>query len=187
MAPNRAQAHEAHTEDADLRSHDPQAGPELDEATQSVVAERLEELESSLREAEDNWRRAAADLDNLRKRLTRDVGQAKSQERARVASMVLPVVDNLDLALEHARDDDSPIVEGVRVIRDQLLAVLEGLGYRRYGEVGVPFDPQRHEVVSVVEDPDLEPGTVVAVVRPGYGEGPNQLRPASVVVARHRG
>jgi molecular chaperone GrpE len=162
-----------------------QAGPELDEATQSVVQERLEELESSLHEAEENWRRAAADLDNLRKRLARDVAQAKSQERARVASMVLPVLDNLDLALEHARDDDSPIVEGVRVIRDQLLAVLEGLGYRRYGEVDVPFDPQRHEVVSVVENPDLDPGTVVAVVRPGYGEGPNQLRPASVVVARH--
>jgi molecular chaperone GrpE len=149
-----------------------QAGPELDEATQSVVQERLEELESSLHEAEENWR------------LARDVAQAKSQERARVASMVLPVLDNLDLALEHARDDDSPIVEGVRVIRDQLLAVLEGLGYRRYGEVDVPFDPQRHEVVSVVENPDLDPGTVVAVVRPGYGEGPNQLRPASVVVAR---
>jgi len=182
MTPNQTQDQ---TQDQTQAHEAAQAGPELDEATQSVVEERLEELQSSLHEAEENWRRAAADLDNLRKRLARDVGQAKSQERARVASMVLPVLDNLDLALEHARDDDSPIVEGVRVIRDQLLAVLEGLGYRRYGEVDVPFDPQRHEVVSVVENPDLEPGTVVAVVRPGYGEGPNQLRPASVVVARH--
>jgi molecular chaperone GrpE len=184
MTPNRT---EAHTDDADLKHQDESAEPALDDATESVVEERLEELESSLHEAEDNWRRAAADLDNLRKRLARDVAQAKSQERARVASMMLPAVDNLDLALEHARDDDSAIVEGVRVIRDQILAVLEGLGYRRYADVDVPFDPQRHEVVSVVESPDLEPGTVVAVVRPGYGEGPSQLRPASVVVARRPG
>jgi molecular chaperone GrpE len=182
MTPNQTQDQ---TQDQAQAHGSAQADPELDQATQSVVEERLEELESSLHEAEENWRRAAADLDNLRKRLARDVGQAKSQERARVASMTLPVLDNLDLALEHARDDDSPIVEGVRVIRDQLLAVLEGLGYRQYGEVGVPFDPTRHEVVSVVENPDVGPGTVVAVVRPGYGEGPNQLRPASVVVARH--
>jgi molecular chaperone GrpE len=62
--------------------------------------------------------------------------------------------------------------------------VLAHLGYPRDAEAGVPFDPERHEVVGVVDHPDSAPGTVVQVVRPGYGEGSKQLRPAAVVVSR---
>jgi molecular chaperone GrpE len=51
----------------------------------------------------------------------------------------------------------------------------------------VPFDPNRHEVVTVVDDPGVEPGTVVEVLRPGYGDGPAQLRPAAVAVSRQPG
>jgi molecular chaperone GrpE len=98
----------------------------------------------------------------------------------------LPVLDNLDLALSHAEADSHPIVEGLRAIRDQAVAVLVRLGYPRQDEAGGPFEPARHEVVSVVDDPDREPGTVVQVVRPGYGEGDHQLRPASVIVNRRQ-
>jgi molecular chaperone GrpE len=64
--------------------------------------------------------------------------------------------------------------------------VLARLGYERLDTSGVPFDPTTHEVVSVVDDPDAEPGTVVRVLRPGYGRAERQLRPVGVAVARHK-
>ena len=98
------------------------------------------------------------------------------------------MLDNLERALTHADADPDTIVAGVRAIRDEAVRVLAGLGYRRNDEVGVPFDPSRHEVVRVVDDPVATPGTVVDVVRPGYGdaESGSQLRPAAVAVARQR-
>jgi molecular chaperone GrpE len=138
---------------------------------------------------EDRWRRTAADLDNLRKRYQRDLTRERGAERDRVAAAFLPVLDNIDLALRHAEADPSSIVEGVRAVREQAMALLAGLGYPRQEESGVPFDPARHEVVGVVapEDANVPPGAVAAVVRPGYGAPDRQLRPASVTVTRASG
>lgn len=136
-------------------------------------------------ELEDRWRRAVADLDNLRKRYSRDLPLERAAERARVAAAFLPVIDNIDLALQHADAEPGAIVEGVRAIREQALAVLAHLGYPRQEEVGRSFDPGRHEVVAVVPaEEGSEPGSVVEVVRPGYGGAEQSLRPAAVTVAR---
>jgi molecular chaperone GrpE len=139
-----------------------------------------------LQELEDRWRRALADLDNLRKRHARELERERTAERSRTAAAFLPVLDNLELALSHAHADTDAVVEGVRAVRDQAVNVLELLGYPRHAETGVTFDPARHEVVSVVDDPDVEPGTVVQVLRPGYGDGDRQLRPATVTVAKRK-
>ena len=138
---------------------------------------------------EDRWRRAVADLDNVRKRQARDLVQERAAERARVAAAFLPVLDTIDLALAHAEADPNAIVAGVRAVRDQALAVLSGLGYPRQDDVGVPFDPLRHEVVAVVspEEAGQPAGRVAAVLRPGYGEPERQLRPAAVTVADRPG
>ena len=132
---------------------------------------------------EDRLHRALADLENLRKRYARERLREQAAEADRIATAWLPVLDNLDLALGYADADPSSIIEGVRSVRDHALAVLAGLGYARHDEVGVPFDPIRHEVVGLVEDPDAEPGTVIRVLRPGYGDADRQLRPGSVAVA----
>ncbi|MFJ9241815.1 nucleotide exchange factor GrpE [Streptomyces sp. NPDC101776] len=139
---------------------------------------------AALREAEDRWRRALADLDNLRKRHIRELEREGAAERARTAAAFLPVIDNLELALTHANADPGAIVEGVRAVRDQAVNVLERLGYPRHAEIGAPFDPALHEVVGVVQDPDADPNTVAQVLRPGYGEAERQLRPAAVTVAK---
>ena len=136
---------------------------------------------------EDRLRRALADLDNVRKRYAREVERQRAAEVNRVAAAWVPVLDNLDLALSHADADPSTIIEGVRAVRDQALAVLASLGFSRYDEVGVPFDPTRHEVVNMVDDAEAEPGTVVQVLRPGYGTVERQLRPGAVTVAGRRG
>ncbi|MFF2189878.1 nucleotide exchange factor GrpE [Streptomyces sp. NPDC058155] len=138
----------------------------------------------AMQELEDRWRLALADLDNLRKRHARELERERTVERSSTAAAFLPVLDNLELALSHADADSDAILEGIRAVRDQAVNVLELLGYPRHAETGVAFDPARHEVVSVVDDPDVEPGTVVQVLRPGYGDGDRQLRPATVTVAK---
>ena len=100
-----------------------------------------------------------------------------------MAAAWLPVIDNLDLALDHAAADPGAIVEGVRLVRDQALTVMSRFGFPRFDDTGKPFDPLRHEAVAAIES-DQPPGTVVATVRPGYGSDETILRPASVIVAR---
>ena len=132
---------------------------------------------------EDEARRALADLDNSNKRHARDLQQVRAAERADVARQFLPLVDHLELALDHASSEPSSIIEGVRQVLGDATETFGRLGFDRFDQVGVPFDPAKHEAVSAVELEGVEPGTVVHVVRPGYGEGTEQLRPASVVVA----
>ncbi|MCU1457006.1 MAG: grpE [Actinomycetia bacterium] len=140
------------------------------------IASELEEMNGQLR-------RALADLDNVRKRFTREVERERTSEREHVVQEWLPVVDNLSLALEHAPATGDPVTEGVRVVLDQALGVLARLGFPRFLDIGERFDPRRHEAIGSV-DADAPPGTVVATLRPGYGTGQSVLRPASVVVSK---
>jgi molecular chaperone GrpE len=144
---------------------------------------RVAELEQQVADLEDRWRRALADLENLRKRYERESAQQRARERAQVAAAWLPVLDHLDLALAHATANPASIVEGVRGVRDRALAVLGGLGFPRRDDEGVTFDPVRHEAVAATPAPHVPAGTVLEVLRPAYGEGERQLRPAAVVVA----
>ena len=80
--------------------------------------------------------------------------------------------------------DPAAIIDGIRAVRDQALDVLTRLGFPRRDDLGAPFDPARHEAVASRPGPGAAAGTVAEVVRPAYGEGDHQLRPAQVVVAR---
>jgi molecular chaperone GrpE len=140
--------------------------------------------DAELARLEDRWRRAVADLDNVRKRYAKELDRERAAERSRVAGSWLPIVDDLERALSYEGEQSSAVLDGVRTVLRQAVQVLEKLGYPRDDQAGVPFDPQRHEVVGVVSQPDTGPGTVVEVLRPGYGEGSRQLRPAAVVVSR---
>lgn len=163
------------------------AAPIANDSAAEASAERTaDEHAQVVSELEDRWRRALADLDNMRKRHSRDLALEREAERASTAAAWLPVVDNLELALAHAGSDPNAIVEGVRAVRDQAISLLAQLGYPRHEEVGVPFDPTKHEVVSVVDDQEVPPGTVVQVVRPGYGDNGRLLRPTAVVVSRRQ-
>ena len=171
---------------ADQEQQDPaqarhRSSPEEEGAVEGAVPDP-----DAVAALEDRLRRALADLDNLRKRYARELDRERVAASDRVVTAWLPVLDNLDLALGHADTDPSTIIQGVRAVRDQALTVLASLGFSRQDEVGVPFDPTRHEVVNVVEDSDAEPGTVIRVLRPGYGAAERQLRPGAVTVAGRR-
>ena len=154
------------------------------EARLADLDARLAGLQARLAEAEDQKLRALADLDNLRKRCAAQVERAEADARTQVARQWLPVVDNLERALEHAAADPRTIVEGIQAVRQQALGVLASLGFPRRDDTGATFDPARHEAVAATYDPRVSPGTVVQVVRPGYGEPDRQLRPAQVIVAK---
>jgi len=156
------------------------------DATDSTAPEPPDDRDARLAELDDRWRRAAADLDNTRKRTARELALARDAERARAASVFLPVVDGLADAVAYAKQVNDPLAEGVDSIREQAVAALERLGYPRIDAVEVPFDPRLHEVVSVIDSDDLPPRTVVAVTRLGFGTPERLLRPAGVVVTAAR-
>jgi molecular chaperone GrpE len=161
----------------------PRTGRDLAAESGDGVA-TVADLEARLAAAEDLKLRALADLDNVRKRCAAQVQRADAEARAQVARQWLPVVDNLERALEHAAADPRTIIEGIRAVRQQALGVLASLGFPRRDDTGAMFDPARHEAIASTADPGVPPGSVVQVVLPGYGEGDHQLRPAQVVVAK---
>jgi molecular chaperone GrpE len=153
-------------------------------AAEGAAADRAApDVVTQVAQLEDRWRRTAAELENFRKRTARESAEQRQDERARVLARWLPVVDNLELALEHAGPEAKQIVDGVKAVRDQAVAILAEYGYPRFDDVGKLFDPKLHEAVGTVARPDSEPGTVVHVVRPRYGDGDKVLRPAAVIVA----
>lgn len=157
--------------------------PRVDESTGTTAEDSEQGLRARVAELEDRWRRTVADLDNMRKRFAREREQLREEERARAAADWLPILDNLELALQHAGADPVAIREGVQAVRDQAVDLMARLGFPQHDDTGAPFDPRRHEAVSTVVDASAKPGTVVHVVKPRYGDDTRQLRPASVIVA----
>jgi molecular chaperone GrpE len=160
------------------------ASTETTRPEDEAVADTIAGQAARITELQDARLRALADLDNTRKRCAAQVRRAEEEARAAVARQWLPVIDGLDLALAHATADPATIVDGVEAVREQALGVLARLGFPRRDDRGARFDPTRHEAVATRPDPGTEADMVAEVVRPGYGEGDHQLRPAQVVVAR---
>jgi molecular chaperone GrpE len=143
-----------------------------------------EDVVEEARPADEHLLRALADLDNLRKRYDRELDRERAAERARVALEWLPIIDNLERAVQHAEADPSAVFEGVRAVLEQAYAALGRLGFARFEDIGQPFDPTRHEAMGVVNGDAGSASTVAATVRPGYGNEEEVLRPAGVMVSR---
>ncbi|HVK84204.1 MAG TPA: nucleotide exchange factor GrpE [Kofleriaceae bacterium] len=147
---------------------------------------KVANLEKEKKENWDRYLRAAADLENLRKRQKRELDDAKFETKGKVLKEMLPVVDNLERAIEHAAqaaEDKSPIVEGVQLVLRQFMTAFERLDVSPVDALDKPFDPNLHEAISQ-QDSDKPPGTVVQVLQRGYRSGDRLLRPALVVVAK---
>jgi molecular chaperone GrpE len=134
----------------------------------------------------DKYLRAAADLENLRKRAAREIARAVQRERTAMLRDLTGVLDNLERALDAARGESSPWLEGVEAIRGQMLEVLKKHGATPFASMGEKFDPRRHEAVATVDLADREEGTIADVVQIGYEKSDGTvLRPARVIVVRH--
>src|SRR5262245_10019261 len=147
-----------------------------------------DKLAAAEKEKKDNWDRylrAAADLENMRKRVKRELEDAKFDTKNKILKEMLPVVDNLERAIEHAGTgaEKTPIVEGVQLVLRQFATALERLEVTAIDAMGQPFDPNLHEAISQIES-DQPAGTVIQVLQRGYRAGDRLLRPALVVVAK---
>ncbi len=135
----------------------------------------------------DQWLRAAAELENVRKRARRDVALAEGRGLARLARELLPALDNLDRALAAAEaqpeNADHHLTDGIRLVQREMAGALERVGIVQDAPHGEAFDPHRHEAVAQQPSDGAQTGTVIEVYSPGYLLGDEVLRAAKVVVA----
>ncbi|MBU3674898.1 MAG: nucleotide exchange factor GrpE [Solirubrobacteraceae bacterium] len=133
----------------------------------------------------DQWMRAVAELDNVRKRSRRDAAVAEQRGIARLAREQLPALDNLDRAIESAREQGAPddFVNGLSLVRSELIAAFERVGIVAYSPQGEPFDPHVHEAIAQQPAEGVASGTVIEVYQSGYRLGDEILRAAKVVVS----
>jgi molecular chaperone GrpE len=156
------------------------------DATQAAVPEAdsargpkptyIEQLEQRLAQAQQEFEQA-------RVRMRRDMQREVERNIRAMLAELLDVVDNLDRAIAAAGDEETPLLSGVRLVRDLFLTKLEGFGVTRLVALGEPFDAARHEAIATAPvDDELLDGIVVAVVKEGYAIDDDLLRAASVVV-----
>ena len=178
--------------DDPLDTHvDDAAAPEFADGGHSdeVVSaeEQVLRLEEELASARDTVLRTKADAQNVTRRAEQDVEKARKFALERFCSELLPVVDNLERALEAAAGDNDivkPIAEGVELTLKSLQEVLKKFHIETLDPQGEPFDPQLHQAMSMVENGDVEPNTVIAVMQKGYTLNGRLVRPAMVMVSK---
>jgi molecular chaperone GrpE len=147
------------------------------------LAAELEQLRAALGSLREETLRERAELDNQRKRLARDVDQARRFANERLLSELLPVLDSLEAGLAAAAGESGPLKDGLEATRRQLLKVGADHGMTQIDPQGETFDPAWHQAVSQVPAADAAPGAVVQVFQKGYVLNDRLLRPALVVVA----
>lgn len=156
------------------------------DAAELSLEEMIDRLEADLSEARESALRAQADAINIQRRAEAEVDKARKFALERFAGELLPVVDNLERSLEAAGDGDAAkvIIEGVELTLKSLTGALEKQGIKAINPMGEPFDPQVAQAMSMVENPDVEPNTVTAVMQKGYELNGRLLRPAMVMVSK---
>ena len=160
-----------------------------DEDAESIevnLEDATAQLEADLAEAKDAALRAQADAVNVQRRAEQEVDKARKFALERFVSELLPVVDNMERALEAAGTDEAvkPIVEGVELTQKSLIDALQKHGVETIDPMGEPFDPQIAQAMSMVENPEVEPNTVIAVMQKGYQLNGRLVRPAMVMVSK---
>lgn len=160
--------------------------PETDfDPEADVLAARVEELEQELGEAKDQALRAAAEAQNVRRRADQDVEKARKFALEKFVKELLPVIDSLEKALDAMGEDASEAHrEGVSMTLKLQLDTLAKFGVEAVEPQGEPFDPQYHEAMAMVPNPDLDPNTVMDVMQKGYLLNGRLVRPAMVVVSQ---
>lgn len=143
-----------------------------------------EALRTELAEVKDKLLRARAEQQNLAKRMTNELSEAVRFANASLIKDLLATIDNFDRLMDQSATADVEAVrKGARLIRDDLVRVLEGKGLAVIEANGKPFDPRCHEAMLQQPALDTEPGTVIQVLQPGYVLEDRVLRPAKVVVS----
>lgn len=172
--------------------HSPESA--LDEETTATETVSATELQKQLAAAEEKanqyWERllrAQAEMDNLQRRVERDIANAHKYALEKFVLELLPIVDTLERAVVSHKDDDSSsgsLLDGVSLTLKMFYSGLEKFGVEQVDPMGQPFNPELHQAVSTQVDCDVKPGTVISVLQKGYLLNNRLVRPALVVVSK---
>lgn len=183
-------------DDGDTLEPDTEVLEVVQEADRDVAADTatvadddpLAAANSEIEKLKDQALRAQAEMENVRRRAARDVENAYKYALENFASDLLPVLDSLEKAVEAAEkagiDDGEALTEGVALSLKLFLSTCAKAGIEQVDPHGEPFDPQLHEAIAMVPNPDAEPNSVLEVMQKGYTLNGRLVRAAKVVVAR---
>jgi len=154
------------------------------------LAQVQQQLEEKTKEAQENYDRAlrlAAEMENMKKRLEKEKAELLQFANENLIKELLPVVDNLELALEHGRQSETPapFLDGIELVHQGFLKALARFGVTPLVAVGQPFDPAYHNAVMQEETTDAEDCAILKELQKGYLLQSRLLRPAMVVVAKN--
>ena len=179
-----------------------QIGPEHEEVPlkredrkvkkKSAKEELMAQLEAKEKEAQENfdkYLRAKAELENYKKRIEKEKAETIRYCNENIIREILPVVDNLEMALKHGQDsgNSKSLIEGVEIVLNQFLKGLEKFGVASFSSVGEEFDPNIHEAMMQVESDNHNPNSIISEFQKGYFLNERLLRPAKVTVATSSG
>jgi molecular chaperone GrpE len=163
------------------------APPDDMQADADQLGQKLAEYENKIGELRDVLLRERAEIENQRKRLQRDVEQARKFANERLLGDLLPVFDNLERGLAAGTADAGALREGMDLTLKALLKVGEGNGLKALDPVGEPFNPELHQAMTLVASSGRAPNTVVSVMQKGYVLNDRLLRPALVAISKPDG
>ncbi|MFQ3229552.1 nucleotide exchange factor GrpE [Reinekea sp.] len=151
------------------------------------LAEQLALAQEEAAKYKDQFIRSEAEMANLRRRVEKDVENAHKFGQEKISKELLSVADNLERAILASDSDSAEVIalkEGVKLTLKGLLDVFAKFNINAVDPQGEPFDPQLHQAMSMVENPDVEPNTVIAVMQKGYTLYDRLIRPAMVMVSK---
>lgn len=159
-----------------------------DELDLGELLDRLEAAEAASQQARNDYLRVQAEMQNLRRRTEQDIEKAHKYGQERFSAELITVMDNLERALQSASGNED---EAVKAIFDGVDLTLKSFSdcFKRFNieaidPLGEPFDPQLHQAMSIQDNPDVEPNTVIAVMQKGYTLHGRVIRPAMVIVSK---
>jgi molecular chaperone GrpE len=163
----------------------PEQEGEPNSATPAQLEQQLTTEQQKVRECQDLLLRAQADFANYRRRMSQEQVEGRSAAQSALLSQILPVLDDLERALEAAPPElaTHPWAQGLFLVARRLTTLLNQLGVRQIGTPGESFDPRWHEAITTEARADVPEGTILHVSRPGYAQGERMIRPAQVSVA----
>ncbi|MCD8547470.1 MAG: nucleotide exchange factor GrpE [Aeromonadaceae bacterium] len=182
---NQDQTMEQQPAQAELEQAE-QALPEVEFDMQALL-EKLEAAEAAAAEERDRAVRAVAEMENIRRRAAQDVEKAHKFALEKFVGELLPVIDNLERALEagdQANELLKPLLEGVELTLQSMQNSVAKFGVQAINPQGQPFDPNQHQAMSLIENAEVAPNTVIAVMQKGYELNGRVVRPAMVMVAK---
>ena len=175
---------ESDEENMNAETADDEASANADTPVEADASPTLESLQAKADENWDRYVRAMAEADNIRKRATRDIAHAHKFALENFSKDLLAVKDSLEMGLAAADTaDGESLLAGSEATLKLLAGSLERFGISEIDPEGEPFDPERHEAMTMQPSGDVEPGSVLTVIQKGYALNGRLLRPARVIVA----